>query len=374
MVCPLEAKKSRNCCLISLDVMIQMNIAHKITVFSYLCKMPKYVFDPITLQYQVREGPRWHRPARIAIAVVSAIGLCYLYFWIFTSVLGLDLPKTARLKREAAAWEARMALVDRRLDLFETTLEGVEDRDDHVYRSIYGLGTIPIEAKNSGLGSASRYDYLDEMGAASSLKTTLLRMDNLTKRVYIQSIALDEVRAISLTAGDMLAHIPSVPPILPDRRQFRLASAFGYRVDPVYGGVRFHEGQDFAAHVGYPVYATGDGVVIKTEFKFSGYGNEVMIDHGFGYKTRYAHLSRIDVAEGIKVSRGDLIGAIGNTGKSTGPHLHYEVIYMGRPVNPWRYMNLDMSVEEYLAMVKNRREEASPKQKSSLQLLDSRKR
>ena len=331
-----------------------MNIAHKITVFSYLCKMPKYVFDPITLQYQVREGSRWHRPARIAIAVVSAIGLCYLYFWIFTSVLGLDLPKTAKLKREAAAWEARMALVDRRLDLFETTLEGVEDRDDHVYRSIYGLGTIPVEAKNSGLGSALPLRLSRQDGAASSLKTTLLRMDNLTKTYLLPWT----VRAISLTAGDMLAHIPSVPPILPDRRQFRLASAFGYRVDPVYGGVRFHEGQDFAAHVGYPVYATGDGVVIKTEFKFSGYGNEVMIDHGFGYKTRYAHLSRIDVAEGIKVSRGDLIGAIGNTGKSTGPHLHYEVIYMGRPVNPWRYMNLGMSVG-ISCLVKNRHEEAS---------------
>ena len=336
--------------------------------------MPKYVFNPITLQYDMREAPRWHRHARVVLAVVAAAGLCYFYFWLYTSVLGLDLPKTARLKREAALWESRMAVVNRRLNLYETTLKGVEDMDDRVYRSIYGLSEIPAAAKSSGLGSPQKYAALDAAGAPAGLKATLLRMDNLAKRAYLQSISLDEVKTISLTAGDMLSHIPSVPPILPDRSQFHLASPFGRRIDPVYGGVRMHEGQDFASHIGYPVYATGDGVVVKAEFRFTGYGNEIIIDHGFGYKTRYAHLSKINVAEGMKVSRGDNIGAVGNTGKSTGPHLHYEVIYRDSPVNPWQYMNLDMSPDEYRAMVARRKQEAAPKPKSSLELLEGRKR
>lgn len=380
MVCALEAKKSKNACLISLDVIIVIVFVHNeyslqnYSFFWYLCKMPRYVFDPITLQYKELKGPSWYRPVRIACAVVAAGLLCYLYFWLFTSVFGWDLPKTARLKRESAAWQARMAVLGRKLDLLETTLEGVEERDDHVYRSIYGLSEIPQDAKESGLGGALRYSYLDEAGASSTLKNTLLRIDNLTKRAYLQSISLDEVRTISLTAGDMLSHIPSVPPILPDRSQFRLSSAFGYRTDPVFKRRRFHEGQDFASHMGYPVFATGDGVVVKADHKFTGYGNEIIIDHGFGYKTRYAHLSKIHVAKGTKVSRGDLIGAVGNTGKSTGPHLHYEVVYKGKQVNPWQYMNLDMPVDEYMAMVKLRSEEASPERKSALQLLDSHKK
>lgn len=333
--------------------------------------MPKYVFNPITLQYEVHEGPRWERPVRIIVAVIAAVGLSWLYFWLYTSVLGKDLPKTAALKRQAAEWEARMSVVQRELNLYETTMEGVEERDDHVYRSIFGLNEIPDEAKAAGFGGDARYEYLDAMGATSALKTTMRRLDQLTKRAYLQSTSLDEVYGISLTAGDMVSHIPAVPPLLPDKSHVHMASTFGYRSDPVYGGTRFHEGQDMATFAGNPVYATGDGVVVKTDFKFTGYGNEIVIDHGFGYRTRYAHLSRIDVAEGMEVKRGELIGAVGSTGKSTGPHLHYEVLYKGAPVSPMQYMNMDMPLEEYRAMVAKRREEASPKNKSSLQLLES---
>ncbi len=332
--------------------------------------MPKYVFNPITLRYEEHVGPRWERPVRIAVAVLAAAGLCWLYLWLYTKVLGNDLPKTAALRREAAAWQAKMSMVDRQLGLYETALEGVEERDDNVYRSIYGLSEIPSEAKASGLGGAARYDYLDEMGATPLLRKTMHRLDNLTKRAYLQSASLDEVYGISLTSGDMVAHIPAVPPLLPDHSQIHLSSPFGYRTDPVYGGSRFHEGQDFATHTGYPVYATGDGVVVMTDYKFAGYGNEIVIDHGFGYRTRYAHLSRIDVGEGMEIHRGDLIGAVGSTGKATGPHLHYEVLYKGNRVNPRQFMNIDMPLEEYRAMVDRRREESAPKQRTTSDVLN----
>ena len=332
--------------------------------------MPKYVFNPMTLQYEVLEGPRWHRPARTALAIIAAAGLCYLYFWLYTSVLGWDLPKTARLKREAAEWQARLARVDRRLDMVETSLVGIEDRDDRVYRSIYGLSGMPADARAATLGGVARYEGLDREGADQALRSAVKRMDNLIKRSYLQSMLLDEVQGVSLTAGDMISHIPGVPPIIPDRSNFHLASPFGRRIDPVYGGARFHEGQDFAARMGTPVFATGDGTVVKVDFKFTGYGNEIVIDHGFGYRTRYAHLSKIDVAVGMQVRRGEQIGAVGSTGKSTGPHLHYEVLYRGAPVNPWQFMNLDMSAEDYREMVESRRKEALPHKKSSLELLN----
>lgn len=317
--------------------------------------MANYVFNPITLQYEVREEPRYAKHVRRGLSILVAGGLCFLYFWLYTSVLGWDLPKTARLKKENAMWQSKIALAERQLDICEETLQGIEERDDHVYRSIFGMNVIPEEVK------AAKHNPLADPLTA--------RIDALTKRAYVQSMALDEVYGIALNAGDMVSHIPAVPPILPKKGSYRMASPFGYRTDPVYGGMRFHAGQDFAADVGYPVYVTGDGVVEKVNYGFSGYGNEIIIDHGFGYRTRYAHLSRIDVAKGMKVTRGDQIGAIGRTGKATGPHLHYEVIYKGNAINPYSYMNLDMTVEEYIAMITRRREESGPRKKSTLELL-----
>ena len=317
--------------------------------------MAQYVFNPITLQYEVREEPRYVRHLRNILIVVSVIGLCILYFWLYTDVLGWDLPKTARLKKENAVWQSKIALAERQMDICEVTLNGIEERDDFVYRSIFGLNVIPEEVKEAKTDPEA--DKLTK------------RLDALTKRAYVQTMALDEVYGIAINAGDMVSHIPAVPPILPKRGSYRMASPFGYRVDPVYGGTRFHAGQDFAADVGYPVYVTGDGVVEKVNYGFTGYGNEIIIDHGFGYKTRYAHLSRIDVAKGMKVLRGDQIGAVGKTGKATGPHLHYEILYRGNAINPYSYMNLDMTVEEYIAMITRRREESGPKTKSTLELL-----
>ena len=315
----------------------------------------RYVFNPITLQYEVREEPRYTRYIRTSLTIIVAAGLCVLYFWIYTSVLGMDLPKTARLKKENAGWQSKIALAERQLDIMEETLNGIEERDDNVYRSIFGMNVIPEEVKAAKLDPQA--DPL------------ISRLNSLTKRAYVQTMALDEVYGIAVDAGDMVSHIPAVPPNRPKKGSFHVASPFGYRTDPVYGGTRFHAGQDLAADVGYPVYVTGDGVVEKVEYSFTGYGNEIIIDHGFGYKTRYAHLSRIDVAKGMKVLRGDKIGAVGKTGKATGPHLHYEVIYKGNAINPYSYMNLDMTVEEYIAMITRRREESGPKTKSTLELL-----
>ena len=320
--------------------------------------MSKYVLNPDTLLYEEREEPRYLRPLRAVVAALVAAGFVLLYFWLYTAVFHWDPPRTAMLKRRAAAWEARLEVLSNRLDIYDRALTGIEQRDDQVYRSIYGLGEIPDAVKNSGLGGINRYAELDQLGKNSSLGWTVRRLDHMTKRAYIQSKALDEVGDLARTAGDMIACVPSVPPVLPDPNIVHLSSSFGYRTDPVYGGGELHGGQDMAGAIGTPVYATGDGKVILAEFSSNGYGNQIVIDHGYGYQTRYAHLSVIIVSVGMQVHRGDQIGNVGSTGKSTGPHLHYEVVSRENRVNPMNFMDFDMPLDGYRAMIGTRKNES----------------
>lgn len=289
--------------------------------------------------YEVREEAKWKHYARIAVGIAIAAALVWSYHWIYTAVFGWELPKTAILRRSQLRIQSKLDVLNRQLDFYDVTLSGIEDRDDRVYRSIFGLGDV-------------RDVQMPENGIADG------KADSIALRAVMRSRSLDQVNGLAKTAGDMASHVPAVPPISPAPGSYRLSSGYGGRTDPVYGGGEFHQGQDFASRKGNPVYATGNGIVEKVDFKFHGYGNEVVINHGFGYETRYAHLSTIKVTEGMTVERGDMIGAVGNSGKSTGPHLHYEVLYMGRRVNPMPFMDLTMSVSEFKAMVDKRQVES----------------
>lgn len=292
------------------------------------------------------------------LLLVGSIGMAVLYGWIFTSVLGYDLPKTVLLKIENARWNSRIDLMNNQLDRYQHELEGLQIRDDDIYRSIFGMNVIASEVRNAGIGGVDKYAFLDGLESDNQLKNTLIRLDRLSRQTYVQSKSFDEVETLSKKAGDMASCIPAVPPIIPDVSKYHLSSRFGYRIDPFYGGYRLHTGIDFAMKTGNPVYATGDGVVESVNFEFFGYGNSVVIDHGFGYKTLYAHLSSVNVREGMEIKRGDCIAATGNSGRSSGPHLHYEVIYKGAKVNPENYFDLSMSKTEYLAMVNKRADES----------------
>ena len=283
----------------------------------------------------------------------GSLGLAVLYFWIYTSVLGYELPKTALLKKKNAEWSSKMEVLNSQLDRYEEDLEVLQMRDDDIYRSIFGMDEIPTEVRNAGFGGVNRYERYDLIENDGLLKKTAIRLDVLTKKTYVQSRSFEEVAALSKRAGDMASCIPAIPPISPDKRKYRLSSTFGYRSDPISGRTAMHKGVDFAMKPGNPVYATGDGVVESVSFEFFGYGNSVLIDHGFGYKTRYAHLKFVGVVEGMKVKRGECIGQTGNSGKSSGPHLHYEVIYKDRPVNPYHFYDLDMTPAEYATMVQS---------------------
>ena len=324
-----------------------------------MSKFKRYKLNPETLLYEIEKVSAKSRVLKTVVLVAASMALSLVYLWLFTSVLGFKLPKTALLKMKNARWTSSMELMNRQLDMYEATLQGLSIRDDEIYRNIFGMNEIPQEVRNAGFGGVNRYEYLETVPENSLLRRASVRLDILTKKAYVQSKSFDDVEALSQRAGDMASCIPAIPPVLPDKSKYRISSTFGYRSDPISGVSKMHTGFDFACKPGNPVYASGDGVVSSVTFELFNYGNSVVIDHGFGYKTRYAHLKTIFVAEGMKLKRGECIGESGNSGKSTGPHLHYEVMYKGRFVNPVNYFDLEMPVEEYASMVKNTAKESN---------------
>lgn len=320
--------------------------------------MGKYILNPETLLYEMKEVSLKSKVFKGLLLFTGSVAMAVLYIWLFTSVLGYDLPKTAFLKAERARWDARMDLMNTKLDRCEESIEALRVRDDDIYRSIFGMNEIPAGVRNAGIGGVDRYSFLDGLESDDRLKNTALRIDRLTRKVYVQSKSFDEVAAVSKTAGDMASCIPAIPPIVPDPSRYKMSSPFGYRTDPFTGASRMHTGLDFAMKIGNPVYATGDGVVESVKFEFFGYGNSITIKHGFGYETIYAHLNSVKVIEGMKVKRGDCIGESGKSGRSSGPHLHYEVVYKGRKVNPANYLDMSMSVQEYSDMLRMRESES----------------
>ena len=313
----------------------------------YLHVMPTYTFNKDTLTYEEYNCSGKKKLLRAVALFAASVAAAFLYLWLYTSVFGYELPKTALLTKANARLNTRLELLNRDLDADAEYLAAIQSRDNDIYRSVFGMTEIPAEVRNAGFGGVDRYAYLDAIDRTGLLRQTEARIDVLTKKAYLQSKSFDEIESVAKKAGDMAACIPSVPPIVPDRTQYRISSSFGYRSDPFLGTKKRHTGMDFACHIGNNVYATADGVVETVRTDAYGYGKYVIIDHGFGYKTRYAHLSQIMVEKGMTVSRGSLIALSGNSGRSSGPHLHYEVMYKGNYVNPMNFMDLGMSVNEY---------------------------
>ena len=316
-----------------------------------------YRINPETLMYEFKVSSRWWPFLKVAGTFLASLALAFLLMWFFVIVLGKDLPKTIYLKRMNARWTSRIEVMNRRLDQYDAVLSGLEMRDEDVYRSIFGMDSIPSRTRNAPLAASGVIAEIGAGGGSGLLMATAARLGGLAKKATVQSSSFDEVGKKASLAGDMVSCIPAIPPINPNPSKYRLTSPFGYRSDPISGITTMHAGLDFAMPPGNPVYATGDGVVEMVAFEFYGYGNCLIINHGFGYKTRYAHMKDISVVEGLKVKRGDFLGESGKSGKVTGPHLHYEVIYMGSPVNPMNYMDLDMSPKDFADMVRGRKGE-----------------
>lgn len=313
-------------------------------------KLKHYRINPETLKVEVEEVSR-HRFAKFVAVVLAGAFLFVGILWLYVSVLGLDLPKTAILKRQNVEWASRMEVMNAQMDQYDKVLGDLEDRDEEIYRSVYGMNSIPSEIREAGLGGVNRYARLEDLDRGSELRRTVLRLDRLTKKAYVQSKSFDEVGEMARRAGDMASHIPAICPLSTAPGSFHLSSPFGYRSDPITGVSKFHSGMDFACPPGNTIYAVGDGVIEDADSEFFGYGNIVIVNHGFGYKSRYAHMSRIDVRPGQKVTRGTVLGETGQSGRVTGPHLHFEILYRDDFVNPYDFMDLDLSAKDYAEIV-----------------------
>ena len=319
----------------------------------YICRMPdlkKYIFNPQTLLYEEKGGDFKRRIAMHFFLIIGGLLTGIFNLWLLTSVFNLELPKTKLLKKQNASLLYRIEMFGTFVQDADRRLELLQQRDDEIYRTVLGMSRISPQVRDAGFQGVNRYEWLYEGNFNSDFSDVVVRTDQLSKKAFIQSKSFDEVMRLAKQAGDMASSVPIIPPICPDKKRYRLSSTFGRRADPKTGRPAFHQGLDFAAKKGEPVYVTGDGVVEEVRFDLRGYGNQIIVNHGFGYKTRYAHLSFVNVVEGMKLQRGECIGNVGNSGKSTGSHLHYEVIYKGRATNPANYMDLTMSVEEYSTM------------------------
>lgn len=295
-----------------------------------------------------RKAPDIRRQLLMVLGYLLLGFICFIFYgYLYTSVFKFKLPKMLWLEKENASLVAKYNLLDEHFDEQEKRLLDIQMRDNAVYRSIFGMEQIPQEVRNAGLsGGTGRYSAIQQYRHGDLLASSVMRMDILSKKAVIQSRSFDEVELLAKRADEMAGCIPNISPVDMHIGGVSISSFFGSRVHPIFGDILHHHGIDIRGPMGLPIYATANGKVVLAQPHFLGYGNCVVIDHGFGYKTRYAHLRRMFVKEGQTVTRGECIAAMGRSGRSTGTHLHYEVLYHNIPVNPMSYLD-DLSKEEY---------------------------
>ena len=271
---------------------------------------------------------------------VSALAIVVLIFFFFGS------PREKMQARELEYLKLQYQILDEKLNGMQEVMDELQERDDNVYRAVFEAEPVPASVRKSGYNNQNRYDDLYGYKTSDLVIGVATKLDAVASQLYHQSKSYDELFAMARNKAQMLSCIPAIIPVKEaDIRQ--ISSFFGYRTDPIYKVTKYHSGIDFASFVGAEVYASGDGTVVKVESNQWGYGKMITVDHGYGYKTRYAHLSKFAVNQGQKVKRGQLIGYIGSTGKATGPHLHYEVIKNDEHVDPMHFFFNDLSPEEY---------------------------
>ncbi|MGE5384075.1 MAG: M23 family metallopeptidase [Omnitrophica WOR_2 bacterium] len=312
--------------------------------------MPKvrYHFNPKSLRIEKIQVTFRQKFTRFLSII--ATGLVFASVVLLIAYNFLDSPKERMLKRELSQYELQYKILNDRLRQVQTVVSDLQDRDDNIYRVIFESEPIPSSVRKAGFGGANRYEKLEGYKNSEIIKNTTKKLDMISSQLYVQSKSYDEVFELAKRKEEMMASIPAIQPIS-NKDLRRIGSYFGYRTDPFYKVTKLHEGIDFTAPVGTDIYATGDGVVVDVDHSRGGYGNSIVISHGFGYQTLYAHLSKIDIRKGQKIKRGQIIGRVGNTGKSTAPHLHYEVIKNKRPVDPINFFFNDLTPEEYAMMI-----------------------
>ncbi|WP_048331096.1 M23 family metallopeptidase [Bizionia psychrotolerans] len=310
----------------------------------------KYYYDSETLSYRKIER-RKRRTFKFVALFILAAGL-FGFLTMFITSQYIESPKEKALKRELSNMQLQYQLLNKKMDQAQLVLEDVANRDNHIYRLYFEANPIPDEQRRAGFGGVNRYKNLEGFDNSKLIVESNKRIDMLQKQIVVQSKSLDEIAKLAEEKEKLLAAIPAIQPVS-NEDLTRMASGYGYRTDPFTKVRKFHYGMDFTAPRGTPVYASGDGVVIRADSQSSGYGNHIRIDHGFGYVSLYAHLYKYNVKKNQKVKRGDLIGFVGNTGRSEAAHLHYEIFKDDERINPLNFYYGNLSAEEFDELLKH---------------------
>lgn len=309
----------------------------------------KYYYDSEKLAYRKIITKKRRKFGFVLLFLVASALFGFLIFVTLMNTPYFKTPKDRLQTREIENLKLKYSILNKRMDQIDGVLSSIEDRDNNLYRVYFNTAAIPDEVRKSGFGDSNRYAELREYDNSQLVLNTTKRIDVISKELAIQSKSLDYVLKLAKAKTDLLEAIPAIQPVRNENLK-RMASGFGYRTDPFTKVKKMHAGMDFSAQTGTPVYATGDGVIQRADDAASGYGNHIVIQHGFEYETLYAHLSRYKCRVGQRVKRGDIIGYVGSTGRSEGPHLHYEVHKSGKIVNPLNFYYGNISAAEYVAI------------------------
>ena len=307
----------------------------------------KFYFNSETLDYEEIQINLAYRLKQVLFHAMSGIFLGLIFFFLFVSII--KSPREKEISLQKSRMEGQYKALQGQMSDIQGILTDLQQRDDNLYRVVFQAEPIPYEVRRTANTNADYYEQLLRMTNSQIVVETTKKLNELKKQLYVQSKSYDEIVVLAQNKEKMLEAIPAIQPVA-NKDLTRVASGYGMRMDPIYHSRRFHAGMDFTAPTGTDIYATGNGRVLSAGWQ-QGYGNCVEIDHGFGYVTLYGHMHSISVNAGQTVNRGEVIGLVGNTGKSTGPHLHYEVHYKGEIMNPQNYYFLDLTPEEYDKMV-----------------------
>ena len=310
----------------------------------------KYYYDHDTLSYREIKVTNKNRISGVLLFLLSS------FFFGITSLLILlnsdiiNTPSEVAQKRSLENFKLQFDILNKKLGQLEKVIANIENRDNNLYRVYFEASPIPEEQRRAGFGGINRYKDLEGYDNSDLIINTTKRLDILTKQTVVQSRSLEEIESLAKNKASLIEAIPTIQPIK-NKDLTRVASGYGYRIDPFTKIRRFHYGMDFTAKRGTPIYATGNGIVKRADNRSSGYGKHIRIDHGFGYVSLYAHLSKYKVRRGQKVKRGDIIGYVGNSGRSVGPHLHYEILKDNKKINPLNFYYGNLSAQEYEALL-----------------------
>jgi murein DD-endopeptidase MepM/ murein hydrolase activator NlpD len=310
----------------------------------------KYKFNTKSLTYEKVTVSFFKRLGQALSYLFTGLVFATIAIFIAYNYFDLNSPKEKRLERELAEVTLQYELLNNRMGEVSEVLDDIQERDNNIYRTIFEAEPIPISIRKAGFGGVERYKELQGYDNSELMIATTSRLDRLSKQLYIQSKSFDEVAKLVKNKAQLLASIPAIQPISNEELKHQ-PSGFGWRTHPIYKTPEFHPGMDFASPEGTEIYATGDGVVLRADNMAQGYGNHVVLDHGYGYETLYGHMSKLAVRAGQQVKRGQLIGYVGSTGLSTAPHVHYEVHKNGQVVNPINFYYNDLTPEQYQKLI-----------------------